>query len=153
MSETGADDALTIGGLTLTSRVLLGTARYPSTQVLLESLEASGTQLVTVALPRVDPVAGGAENLYRLLVERGYHLLPNTAGCFTARDAVLTAELAREALGTSRVKLEVIGDERTLLPDPIGTLEAARGPVGKGKVKATVGGQLAVRGTLTFALT
>ena len=87
---------------------------------------------MTVALRRVDPVAGGAENLYRLLVERGYHLLPNTAGCFTARDAVLTAELAREALGTSRVKLEVIADEETLLPDVEELLRAAETLVSKG---------------------
>ncbi|RLT36242.1 MAG: thiazole synthase [Chloroflexi bacterium] len=126
------EDFLAIAGLQLTSRVLLGTARYPSTQLLLDALEASGTQLVTVALRRVDPVAGGTENLYRLLVERGYHLLPNTAGCFTARDAVLTAELAREALGTSRIKLEVIADEETLLPDVEELLRAAETLVGKG---------------------
>ncbi len=126
------EDFLAIAGLQLTSRVLLGTARYPSTQQLLDALEASGTQLVTVALRRVDPVAGGTENLYRLLVERGYHLLPNTAGCFTARDAVLTAELAREALGTSRIKLEVIADEETLLPDVEELLRAAETLVGKG---------------------
>lgn len=125
-------DRLEIAGLSLDSRVLLGTARYPSTQVLLDALEASGTQLVTVSLRRVDPLAGGGENLYRLLSERGYELLPNTAGCFTARDAVLTAELAREALGTTRIKLEVIADEETLLPDVEELLRAAETLVGKG---------------------
>ena len=125
-------DRLEIAGLSLESRVLLGTARYPSTQVLLDALEASGTQPVTVSLRRVDPVAGGGENLYRLLSERGYELLPNTAGCFTARDAVLTAELAREALGTTRIKLEVIADEETLLPDVEELLRAAETLVGKG---------------------
>jgi thiazole synthase len=123
---------LAIAGLELESRVLLGTARYPSTQVLLDSLEASGTQLVTVALRRVDPVTGGGENLYRLLRDRGYELLPNTAGCFTARDAVLTAELAREALGTPRIKLEVIADEETLLPDVEELLVAADQLVARG---------------------
>ena len=126
------EDIFAIADLRLTSRVLLGSARYPSTQVLLNALAASGTQLVTVALRRVDPVAGGGENLYRLLVEHGYALLPNTAGCFTARDAVLTAELAREALGTSRIKLEVIADEETLLPDVEELLRAAETLVGKG---------------------
>src|SRR5688572_8332631 len=94
--ESSKDDGWTLADLVLDSRVLLGSARYPSTQIMLDALEASGTQLVTVALRRVDPAAAGGENLYRLLTERGYQLLPNTAGCFTARDAVLTAELARE---------------------------------------------------------
>ena len=93
-----------IAGLTLTSRLLLGTSRYPSMQVLLDALDASGTGLVTVALRRVDPNAGAdGESLYDVLVERGLHLLPNTAGCFTAKEAVLTAELGREALNTSLV--------------------------------------------------
>ena len=131
-AEKDGEDTLAIADLLLSSRVLLGSARYPSTQVLLDALAASGTQLVTVALRRVDPVAGGGENLYRLLVEHGYALLPNTAGCFTARDAVLTAELAREALGTSRIKLEVIADEETLLPDVEELLRAAETLVGKG---------------------
>lgn len=117
-------DEWKLGPHTLESRVLLGTARYPSTALLLEALEASGTQLVTVALRRVRPDAEG-ENIYDLLVERGYHLLPNTAGCFTVAEAVTTAELAREALGTSLVKLEVIADEDTLLPDPEATVAAA----------------------------
>ena len=115
-----------VAGLTLRSRLVLGTARYPSTQVLLDALAAAGAQMATVGLRRVDPQAGGNENLYRLLQERDIHLLPNTAGCFTAKEAVLTAQLAREALGTDRVKLEVIGDEDTLLPDVPELLEAAR---------------------------
>jgi thiazole synthase len=126
-----ADDLLRhdrwkLGDLELVSRVILGTARYPSRQVLLDALAAAGTQLVTVGIRRVDPAAGGSENLYQLLRERGYHVLPNTAGCFTARDAVLTAQLAREALGTSLIKVEVIGDEDTLLPDVEGLIEACR---------------------------
>lgn len=118
-------DTLRIADFELQSRLLLGTARYPSSQVMLDALEVSGTQLVTVALRRVSTSANGGENLYGLLVERGYRLLPNTAGCFTAREAVLTAELGREALGTSLVKLEVIADEETLLPDTEELLKAA----------------------------
>lgn len=118
------DDRWQIGSTELESRLILGTARYPSTQVLLDALEVSGTNLVTVALRRVRPDAE-AENIYGMLVERGYHLLPNTAGCLTADEAITTAELAREALGTSLVKLEVIADEETLLPDPEQTVVAA----------------------------
>ena len=122
-----------LAGLTLRSRLLLGTSRYPSTQVLLDALDASGTDLVTVAIRRVDPHGGpDGDSLYELLTARGLHLLPNTAGCFTAREAVLTAELAREALGTSLVKLEVIADEDTLLPDTEELLVAARELVARG---------------------
>jgi thiazole synthase len=111
--------------------LLLGTARYPSRKVLLEALSASGTELVTVAVRRVG-LNSGAENLYEVLRERGFRLLPNTAGCFTARDAVLTAELAREALETGLIKLEVIADDETLLPDVEGLLAAARSLVERG---------------------
>jgi thiazole synthase len=124
-------DRWELGGLTLGSRLLLGTARYPSRQVLLDALAASGTELVTVAVRRVG-LGGGGENLYDALRAQGLHLLPNTAGCFTARDAVLTAELAREALSVDLVKLEVIADEDTLLPDVEGLLAAARDLVRKG---------------------
>ncbi len=124
MSQT-LEDSWELAGRKLRSRLVLGTARYPSRQVLLDCLEASGTELATVALRRVDP-RSQTENLYQLLRERGYQLLPNTAGCFTARDAVLTAELAREALGAELIKLEVIADEETLLPDVEGVIAAAR---------------------------
>jgi thiazole synthase len=125
------DDRWELAGLRLDSRLLLGTARYPSRQVLLDALEASGTEVVTVAVRRVG-LGSEADSLYEALRGRGLHLLPNTAGCFTARDAVLTAELAREALGTDLVKLEVIADEDTLLPDVEGLLAAARELVAKG---------------------
>lgn len=126
MSEVNMlqSDAWQIGPLTLGSRLLLGTARYPSTQVLLDALAASGTGLVTVALRRVRP-GTGSENLYELLRGRGYALLPNTAGCLTADEAIRTAQLAREALDTPLIKLEVIADEETLLPEPEGLLRAA----------------------------
>jgi thiazole synthase len=126
-----AEDRWELAGLTLGSRLVLGTARYPSLKVLLDALTASGTELVTIAVRRVG-LGTGADNLYDVLRGRGLHLLPNTAGCFTARDAVLTAELAREALETDLVKLEVIADEDTLLPDVEGLLAAARELVGKG---------------------
>ena len=128
-------DTWTLAGREMTSRIILGTARYPSQETLLESLEASGTELVTVALRRVNVgSADGSDptNLYTLLTERGYGLLPNTAGCFTAADAILTAELAREALGVSLVKLEVIADEETLLPDTEGLLDGAQELVRRG---------------------
>lgn len=117
------EDRLRLGDVSLRSRVLLGTARYTSNQVLLDALAASGCELVTVALRRVRP--GGGESLYALLSDRGYHLLPNTAGCYTAEEAYRTAQLAREALGTSLIKLEVIADDETLLPEPEQLLAAA----------------------------
>ena len=116
-------DKLTIAGQDFESRLILGTSRYPNQQVMLDALEASGTEMVTVSIRRVS-VAGGGESLYDLLGGR-YRLLPNTAGCYTARDAVLTAQLAREALGTNWVKLEVIGNEDTLFPDVEELLPAA----------------------------
>ncbi|HEY1017112.1 MAG TPA: thiazole synthase [Herpetosiphonaceae bacterium] len=111
------------------SRLFVGTARYPSQQVMLDAIAASGAEMVTVAMRRVR--FDGGESIFELLAGR-YHLLPNTAGCHTARDAVLTARLAREALGTSWVKLEVIGDERTLYPDVEQLLIAARELVSDG---------------------
>jgi len=111
-----SDDTWTLGELTLTSRVLLGTARYPNRQALLDALDASTTELVTVSLRRV-AVDAAQDNLYSALRDRGLHLLPNTAGCFTAQDAIRTAHLAREALDTAFIKVEVIADHETLLPD------------------------------------
>ncbi len=129
MSDT--QDGWSLAGIDLCSRLFLGSAGYPSRKILLDSLSASGTEIVTVALRRVG-LAGGGENLYEVLRSRGYRLLPNTAGCFTARDAVLTAELAREALGSELIKLEVIADDETLLPDTENLLAAARTLVDRG---------------------
>ena len=125
-------DPLTIAGRELTSRLLLGTGGFRSLEALAAAIEASGTELVTVALRRVDPAARGS--IVDVLDAAGVQLLPNTAGCFTARDAVLTAKLAREAFGTDWVKLEVIGDDRTLLPDAPALLEAAEELVDDGFV-------------------
>ncbi|MEO0560272.1 MAG: thiazole synthase [Bacteroidota bacterium] len=126
-----SQDPLKIGGLTLHSRVFLGTSRYPSLQSLLDSVEASGTELVTVSVRRVDlGAAGDKQSLLGALRSmtsasgRSLHMLPNTAGCYTAREAVLTAQLAREALETDLVKVEVIGDNETLYPDAVQLLKA-----------------------------
>ena len=126
------EDLFTIGSIALRSRVLLGTSRYPNHQMMLDCLAASGTEFVTVSLRRIPPKCQGSENLYALLKERGYHLLPNTAGCFSAKEAVLTASLAREALETNWIKLEVIADEETLLPDGEELLRAAETLVRRG---------------------
>ena len=120
---TSAPIPLRIGDRELGSRLLLGTGGFRSLDALAAAIEASATELVTVALRRVDPSQRGS--IVDVLDRAGVALLPNTAGCFTARDAVLTAKLAREAFETDWVKLEVIGDERTLLPDAPALLEAA----------------------------
>jgi thiazole synthase len=118
-------DSWQLAGLSLRSRLIVGTSRYPSLQIMLDALQASGTEMVTVALRRVS-VGAETENLYQILKDRGYQILPNTAGCYTVKDAVLTAQLAREALGTSLIKLELIADDETSLPDVEHLLEAAR---------------------------
>ncbi|WP_423790984.1 thiazole synthase [Micromonospora cathayae] len=115
---------LVLGGTTLTSRLILGTGGAANLHVLERAIRASGTELVTLALRRVD-TAGTAGGLLDLLDRCGVQLLPNTAGCYTAGEAVKVAHLARDAFGTDRIKLEVIGDERTLLPDGVELLRAA----------------------------
>ena len=125
-------DTLTIAGRTLRSRLLLGTGGFTSLELLSAAIAASGTEMVTVALRRIDPGARGS--LADTLSDAGVMLLPNTAGCHTARDAVITAKLAREAFATDWVKLEVIGDEDTLLPDAPELLRAAEELVDEGFV-------------------
>lgn len=117
---------LRIGSLELTSRLLVGTGRYPDFETMRACHEASGTQLVTVAIRRVDLDAPRGADILDYIDRSRIHLLPNTAGCYTPEDAVVTAQLARELLGTDLLKLEVIGDPDTLWPDGEGTLEAAR---------------------------
>jgi thiazole synthase len=124
------DDPLVIAGEKFTSRLIMGTGGAPSLGVLGRALDASGTELTTVAMRRVDPSSRGS--VFELLRDRGIRPLPNTAGCHTAGEAVLTARMAREALGTDWVKLEVIADERTLLPDPVELLDAAQTLVADG---------------------
>jgi thiazole synthase len=120
----------TIAGRELESRLILGTGGFRNLSVMAEAAEESGAELATVAMRRVDPSARGS--IVEVLSEAGLEVLPNTAGCFTARDAVATAKLAREALETDWVKLEVIGDDRTLLPDPVELLRAAEELVADG---------------------
>jgi thiazole synthase len=134
-----AEDVLRIAGRTFHSRLLLGTGGFPSLELMAEAIALSGTQLVTVALRRLAPAGPDGDlnqrdSLVGVLAEAGVELLPNTAGCFTARDAVLTAKLAREAFETDWVKLEVIGDEDTLLPDAPELLRAAEELVDDGFV-------------------
>jgi thiazole synthase len=115
--------ALELGGRSFDSRLIMGTGGFRNLEVMAEAVAASGADLATVAMRRVDPSARGS--IHEVLEGAGCQVLPNTAGCFTARDAVTTARLAREALETNLVKLEVIGDDRTLLPDPAELLDAA----------------------------
>jgi len=124
--------ALKIGDLELESRLILGTGKYADFELMRDSFEASGTGMVTVAIRRIDLDDPSGQSLLDYIDRDRYELLPNTAGCYTASDAVLTCELAREALGTDTVKLEVIGDEKTLFPDNEATLEAARDLVDRG---------------------
>jgi thiazole synthase len=125
-------DALNIAGREFGSRLIIGTGGFRNLEVMGEAVRASGADLATLALRRVDPGARGS--IVDVLSDAGCMLLPNTAGCFTARDAVTTAQLAREAFETDWVKLEVIGDERTLLPDPTELLDAAEELVNDGFV-------------------
>lgn len=114
-----------IGGVELQSRFFLGTAGYPSPQVLQHAIAASGAQVVTVGLKRQLAQGGAPGDFYRLIQQSAARLLPNTAGCRTAREAVTLAKMARELFATNWIKLEVIGDEYTLQPDPFELLQAA----------------------------
>jgi thiazole synthase len=124
-----ADD-LIIAGRAFESRLILGTGGFARLETLAEAIRASATEMVTVALRRIEPAMQGS--LVDVLDECGVQALPNTAGCFTARDAVVTAQLAREAFATDWVKLEVIGDDRTLLPDAVELVAAAEQLVDEG---------------------
>jgi len=125
-------DPLVIAGREFNSRLFLGTAGYPNRQVMFDALAASGAEMVTASIRRIS-IAGDDETLVDV-VPKHVHFLPNTAGCQTARDAVLTAELAREALETNWIKLEVIGDRELLYPDVVELLRATVTLVAKGFV-------------------
>ncbi|MCX7797532.1 MAG: thiazole synthase [Melioribacter sp.] len=116
------------------SRLILGTAKYPNYKILLEALKASETEIVTVAIRRVNIDNKEKENLIQILLDNNFFILPNTAGCYTAKEAILTAKLAREALNTNWIKLEVIGDDETLFPDIPELLKAADALVKEGFV-------------------
>jgi len=123
---------LIIAGRELRSRLILGSGGFLNHEILAQALSASEAEICTVALRRVDPAARGS--ILDVLDSAGVQVLPNTAGCFTARDAIVTARLAREAFHTDWIKLEVIGDERTLLPDAVELVSAAEALVDDGFV-------------------
>ncbi len=129
-----SDEVLRIGDIELGSRLVAGTGKFENLDVARAALRESGAQMVTVAVRRVDLSKGTGGTIVQVLEELGVRVLPNTAGCYTAEDAVRTARLARELLGTPLVKLEVIGDQRTLFPDVPATLQAARTLVEEGFV-------------------
>jgi thiazole synthase len=120
------DDVFKLGGNTYKSRLIVGTGKYKDFNETRKAIEASGAEIVTVAVRRVNITDASKENLLDYLDPKRYTILPNTAGCYTADDAVRTCRLAREAGVGNLVKLEVIGDDRTLFPDIPATLEAAR---------------------------
>ena len=132
LPDVPTDDPLIVAGQRVGSRLILGTGGMSSPESLREALVASGTSMATVAVRRVDPTT--RHSLVDLLGDAGVRVLPNTAGCFTASEAVLTAKLARQAFETDWVKLEVIGDDRTLLPDTVELLAAAEELVDEGFV-------------------
>ena len=119
-------DELIIADKKFKSRLILGTGKFDTMELMVQALEASGTEMVTVAIRRVNLADRSRGSLLDYIDTRRYHLLPNTAGCYSAEEAVRTALMAREVLDTNWVKLEVIGDERTLFPDNEGLLEATR---------------------------
>jgi len=118
------DNVLQLGPYSFTSRLFVGTGKYETFPLMQKALEASGCQVVTVAVRRVNLADKSGEGLLDYIDRKRYTILPNTAGCFSAEDAVRTARLAREAMDTEWVKLEVLADPDTLLPDPVETLKA-----------------------------
>jgi thiazole synthase len=119
-------DPFVIAGKEFRSRLILGTGKYESNGIMVESLRASGTDMVTVAVRRVNLNDRSKESFLDHIDQNQYHILPNTAGCYSAEEAIRTAMLAREVLDTPWIKLEVLGDEKTLFPDNEGLLEATR---------------------------
>ncbi|MDQ2992769.1 MAG: thiazole synthase [Candidatus Eremiobacteraeota bacterium] len=128
------DEPLKIGTYELRSRLIVGTGKYPSMDVMQACHAASGADMVTVAIRRINIDDPSGKTMLDYIDRTRYTILPNTAGCFTAKDAVLTAKLARELLETDLIKLEVIGDPQTLYPDTRGTLEAAEELIAAGFV-------------------
>lgn len=127
-----ADAPLVLGKHTFRSRLIVGTGKYSDPEQMERALEASGAQMVTVAVRRVNLSGAGGDSILDHIDRERYTILPNTAGCFSSDDAVRAARLAREAGWTDLVKLEVLGDERTLLPDPVETLKATEELVREG---------------------
>ncbi|GIK51036.1 MAG: thiazole synthase [Planctomycetota bacterium] len=132
MNIESLDTPLVVKGITFKSRLIVGTGKYATFEQMRDCLDASGCDCVTVAVRRVKLDGARHENLLSFVDEKRYKILPNTAGCFNAEDAIRTAYLSREALGTTLVKLEVLSDPKTLLPEPRGTLVAAERLVKEG---------------------
>ena len=126
MSNTHDEDAWHLGDAVLHSRLLIGSALYPSPAIMEAAIRASGAQVVTVSLRRQGAVEGAGKAFWEMIRSLGIHILPNTAGCHTAQEAITLAQMAREMFGTHWIKLEVIGDQYNLQPDPFATVEAAR---------------------------
>lgn len=126
------DTTLRIGNYELASRLIVGTGKYPSLDIMQQAHEASGTSMITVAIRRINLDDPTGKTMLDYIDRTKYTILPNTAGCYTAKDAVLTAQLARELLGTDLIKLEVIGDPHTLYPDTVETIAAAKELVADG---------------------
>jgi len=137
-AQAPADDVLKIGSHRFSSRLIVGTGKYASFELMQQALDLSGTQCVTVAVRRERLIDAEGKNLLDYIDTSRYTILPNTAGCFTAEDAVRVARLGREILqqlgnpGADWVKLEVLGDRKTLLPDPVATIQATEQLVGEG---------------------
>jgi thiazole synthase len=125
-------DTWRIGDIELGSRLIIGSGKYASFEETRRALDESGAEMITVAVRRVDLSSREADSLLNHVPPGEFHILPNTAGCYSVEEALTTARLARELLDTSLIKLEVIGDERTLFPDTAATIEAARALVGEG---------------------
>lgn len=124
MSQLPTDIPLKLGSSEYSSRLIAGTSRFPNPRIMMEALQESGAELVTVSIRRLNLADKAAGSILDYVDRDRYDLLPNTAGCYTAKDAVLTAQLAREALGVERIKVEVIGEEDTLFPDGEELLQA-----------------------------
>lgn len=124
-SKMQSNDTWEIGGKTLKSRMLIGSALYPSPANMEDAIKESEAQIVTVALRRQAAGEGGGNNFWDIIKELNIHVLPNTAGCHSAKEAITTAQMAREVFDTNWVKLEVIGDQYNLQPDPFETVKAA----------------------------
>ena len=137
-AHSAAIEPLRLGHITITSRLIVGTGKYANYEIMQEALDASGAEVITVAVRRERLVDQQGRSLLDFIDTDRYTILPNTAGCFTAEDAVRVARLGREILeqldnaGKSWVKLEVLGDKKTLLPDPVGTLDACKELVADG---------------------
>ncbi|KJV65649.1 MULTISPECIES: thiazole synthase [Ehrlichia] len=123
---------LNLYDISLKSRLLLGSAMYPSPAILYESIQLSGTEVVTVSLSRQMPSENGGSDFWNIIKKSGCHILPNTAGCCTVNDAVLMSQMAREIFGTNWIKLELIGDEYTLYPDLVLLCEATKELISQG---------------------